>query len=414
MKKEQKNNNIVSQPVNLNSTKNKLKKFGKGCFFLASAFLAGLSSFPTKDAKSQEEIERSVELLNAEDSYYSLINTTVYDVAGKRLKEVKYDPLILPKNTKEVKVIVGNDFNDESKQAIKDSLTEYNSVLNAANQDWQFKFCGEYTLPDVADIVVSHGTSKFIGGMQLSAPLLNGSQAFNHIFIDKEYVDYHNVLTTFSHELMHYMGAGDLYTLSIEEQKAINSIMGVHSLTINVLKENDIKYLFATLDNVSTQADVERVNSYIDYHLTKFNYANKVSDNLKLKFGEEFLSSQVEQYTNESVTLNNINTTDMFLIDKLNSNNKPIINSSVKCVSVSDSFCSSFDIAKEKLSLKSESSRKFLDNNVVFDCGEYYAVFDTNGKLINLYESVSKEEFNLYYGRLYQAVERSRQENLTL
>ena len=238
MKKEQKNNNIVSQPVNLNSTKNKLKKFGKGCFFLASAFLAGLSSFPTKDAKSQEEIERSVELLNAEDSYYSFINTEYLETTGKKLSKIKYSPLVLPKGTTQVKVIVENDFNSESKQAIKDSLEEYNSVLKATNQDWQFKYYGSYTLPSMCDIVVKKiDLEDSVVGREMGLPLANSMISFSKIYLDESYDTYHKVSKVFTHELMHYFGAGDLYLLSQEEQKSVDSVMGYgNDIKINITK----------------------------------------------------------------------------------------------------------------------------------------------------------------------------------
>lgn len=419
---------LSTQPVNLKSKKNKIKNFIKSFMLLNATLFTSLSGVPTKEVKSQADIEKAVELLNAEDSYYSFINTEYLEKTGKKLSKIKYSPLVLPKGTTQVKVIVENDFNAESKQAIKDSLEEYNSVLKATNQDWQFKYYGSYTLPSMCDIVVKKiDLEDSVVGREMGLPLANSMISFSKIYLDESYDTYHKVSKVFTHELMHYFGAGDLYLLSQEEQKSVDSVMGYgNDIKINTLQANDLKFLFATLDNITTQSDVDRVNNYIKEHLNKFSYVNQQGEVLKQKYGHDFLANQVSAYTNSNVVLNSIDVNQIyfsdkqehekhiFLLDKSNYQKAySKVNSNIKGVRFGTASSSYIDETNDEV-LFTQNSREFFDNNALYSFGDNYALFDNNGKLINIFEPVTWLQYKDYWFNVKAEARKNRDNEMSL
>lgn len=397
MKKFAKQNKNNATCLKQKKTTKTIFKAGIASVLTVSLLYASAALIPTNRTKSQQEIAKSVEILKANDSYYSYVNTEHFAKTGKYLNEIQYKPLTLSTNTKEIKVIIDNDFNKPAKEAISDTLTEYNEILENANQNFKFTTYEEYTVPNINDIVVKQKSFSHNTGMAFSVPLLNNINSFNTIFIDTDQTDYHSVRSTFSHELLHYFGAGDLYLLDKEERNKVDSIMDIGSHHINTLKANDIKFLFATLDNVSTKQDAERVNSYISKHLQRYSYLTTQAQNLKLKFGEDYLIKQIEKYTKKPVKLNNYyQQEEKYFLENPNFN----CTSNTKGINISQKFCCVLDTQTENI-LNSKSSRDFLDKYIMFDCEDFYAVYNSNGKLLNILQEVTQNEFNKCYSQLY-------------
>lgn len=245
-----------------------IKKFSSLAYtMLAYSFI--IANFvPLGVRKDQNEIEKSIELLNADNSYYPMLTIGFKSKLGIELPEF-YWPLVVPYGVKSVDIVVPSDMHIKAKTAIKDSLIEYNSVLKAMKKEYSFNYCEDKPSHIYSIDVNFKELPGCVNGLNSTTlPLMNGLRVDNKIFIDPALqTDYCDFRAVFTHELLHSFGIADQYLVN---DSKVPSIMGYTMFKENFLQPNDIKYLFATLYDVKTQEDVDYVNDYIDYHMHKY------------------------------------------------------------------------------------------------------------------------------------------------
>ncbi len=253
--------------------KKTLKKISNICSNILYYTMIGCSVIyfvPSGEQKTQQEIKEAVELLNADDSYYHNLTLGMKHKMNIVIPKV-YTPFVVPYGTRNVDIVTPSNFNDNAKQAIKDTIKEYNSVLDAMKKGYRFNYCEDkakhlYSI----DVKLKDFTGIECGLNTSTLVLFNGYKINNQIHVSYEYAkSYKEFRTIFSHELLHTFGIGDQYLVANSTTESIMSV-GVNAGS-NYLEPNDIKYLFATLYDVKTQDDVSYVNSYINYHMETFN-----------------------------------------------------------------------------------------------------------------------------------------------
>lgn len=359
---------------------------------------ACISALPTESYKTSGEVQNAVDLLQADDTYGSLVNSQLYKELAIKTDKQFYLAPALPSNKDSINIVYDEDFSDVAMDAISDTIDEYNEVLQMVGKEYSLNLSnkGNLGLYDI-ELKVSKDFKKGTAGYYTAINLAKGQRINAKVTIYKAALDtedYGLIRTTFTHELAHYFGLGDLY---VYEGSGVDSIMSDAGIAKNAfLTKNDLKLMYAYLGDVKTPNDAKIANEKIDEHIEKYKSTNYHLQRLKNNFGDK-LTSQIKEETGKDVTLNAITDfKDLYLMNRKYSNFLSLYFDTKDYYGLRFSDNSNYVFSNTNSKQNAKGIGSFYYDNILADCGDFYASFDNKGNLTNLFKDVSKETYKTF------------------